>query len=231
LEYDFRAFWRRAFIGIVFLECDNYVVETNDELKGLLHHRLLRIDDFDMVTTISGPQIPGGDSGALPAATNVGVIAMEWSNALAFAMQRQGHKVNCFFTLGEADTAQPIPNDAKQMLEVELTVRQMFEDESAAPAVDLLTPGELTQGLCSPWQHDYRECSCYYWPATRPDFVNIEPSPDGVSRGDNWLSKDRTGEYVLDDRADSRLVTYGELFTEWEKNLRFQIKGRDAEES
>ena len=41
----------------------------------------------------------------------------------------------------------------------------------------------------------------------------------------------RTGEYILDDRKDSRMVTYDELFREWEKMLRFQIKGRDAEES
>jgi len=33
---------------------------------------------------------------------------------------------------------------------------------------------------------------------------------------------------VPDDYADSRLVFYDELFTEWEKWLRFQIKGRDA---
>ena len=112
-------------------------------------------------------------------------------------------------------------------------VRKMFDGESVAFSEDLLRPGELTQGLCSPWHHDYRECSCYYWPASRPDYVNVEPTPDGLSRGDNWLAKGdpRPGEYILDDRTDTRLVTYNELFENWEKWLHFQIKGRDAERS
>ena len=37
--------------------------------------------------------------------------------------------------------------------------------------------GRADAGLCSPWQNDYRECSCYYWASARPDFVNVEPSP------------------------------------------------------
>ena len=120
-----------------------------------------------------------------------------------------------------------------ELLEIELEVRKMFDAESATPAEGLLRAGELTQGLCSPWQHDYRECACYYWPASRPDYVNVEPTPDGLSRGDMWLAKGdpRPGEYILDDRIDERLVTYDELFENWEKWLRFQVKGRDAEQS
>jgi hypothetical protein len=117
------------------------------------------------------------------------------------------------------------------LLAVDLQVRRLFEGDSVAPAEGLLKPGELTQSLCSPWQHDYRECSCYYWPASRPDYVNVEPTPDGVSRGDNWIASHRSGEYILDDRKDGRLVTYIDLFTRWEDMLRFQIRGRDAEES
>jgi hypothetical protein len=231
LEYDFKNFWRRAFVGIVLLEWDNYVIEAEDhQYDGLVHHRLLKVNDRVLVTTVSGPQIPGGDPVPLPLGSP-GVITMELSNALAFVLQRQGHNVKCHFTLERSDVGQSVPADPAQMLEVNLMVRRIFEGESAAPAKDLLQPGELTQGLCSPWQHDYRECSCYYWPASRPDYVNIEPTPEGVSRGDNWISKERSGEYILDDRKDSRLVSYTDLFKEWEKMLHFQIKGRDAEES
>jgi len=233
LEYDFKNFWRRAFVGIVLLECDNYVVEVEDpQYNGLLHHRLLKVGDRPVVTTVTGPQIPGGASGRLTPDGNPSAVAsMEWSNVLAYAMQLQGQAVTCRFTLNVSQDVQPIPDDPTQMLAVDLTVRRMFEEGTVAPAKDLLRPGELTQGLCSPWQHDYRECACYYWPASRPDYVNIEPSSAGVSRGDNWMSKDRTGTYLLDDRVDRQLITYDELFENWERLLRFQVKGRDAEGS
>jgi L-Lysine epsilon oxidase N-terminal/L-lysine epsilon oxidase C-terminal domain len=31
------------------------------------------------------------------------------------------------------------------------------------------SPGELTSGLCSPWQFDFQACTCGFWPAQRPD--------------------------------------------------------------
>ncbi|MBV9201514.1 MAG: hypothetical protein JOY83_17665 [Alphaproteobacteria bacterium] len=227
LEFDFKAFWRRAFVGIVLLEWDNYVVEVEDHsYDDLKFHRLLKVDGKDVMTAVSGPRIPGGES------TTLGALAMEWSNVLTFVMRRQGHAVKCQFTAEQSHTVAEMPTDSTATLEVELVVRTMFDGESAAPAQDLLRPGELTQGLCSPWQHDYRECACYYWPASRPDYVNVEPTEDGLSRGDMWLAKEpRPGEYILDDRVDERLVSYDELFQNWEKWLRFQVKGRDAEQS
>ena len=231
LEYDFKNFWRRAFVGIVLLEWDNYVIEIEDpQYEGLKYHRLLRVDGRPLVTTVSGPRIPDGGIVPLPSDENPGIVTMEWSNALAFIHEQHGHRVKCHFTRERSDAPQVVPDDAALILEIELSVRPIFDGDSAAPAKDLLQPGELTQGLCSPWQHDYRECSCYYWAASRPDYVNVEPTPQGVSRGDNWLSKERTGDYILDDRRDSRLVTYDELFLNWEKELRFQIRGRDKEE-
>ena len=107
-------------------------------------------------------------------------------------------------------------------------VRPFFETDSAVISPALAKPGELTQGLCSPWQNDYRECSCYYWASARPDYVNIEPTPSGASRGDNWMQKVRTGEYVADDYVDTRLLHYDELFTSWESVLKFQVGGRDV---
>ena len=238
LEYDFKNFWRRAFVGIVLLEWDNYVIETDKEYQDLLHHRLLMVDGRKVVTAVKGPVIPNGTTADLPS-TNIdpvtgpdsNALTMEWSNALAYAFLRQGQQVKCKFTIDKSDRPVPIPSDPAQMLEVTLTVRRMLEGGTVAPATGTLEPGELTQSLCSPWQHDYRECACYYWPASRPDYVNVEPTPAGISRGDNWMSRERTGEYILDDRKDGRMVTYDELFREWEKMLRFQIKGRDAEES
>lgn len=41
-------------------------------------------------------------------------------------------------------------------------------------------PGDLTFRLCSPWQFDFRACSCYFWPNHRPDvaFKDSETGPE-----------------------------------------------------
>jgi Ferritin-like len=38
-------------------------------------------------------------------------------------------------------------------------------------------PGELSQSLCSPWMHDFRDCACYYWASNHPDIVLAEAPP------------------------------------------------------
>jgi hypothetical protein len=238
LEFDFKGFWRRSFVGLTLLECDNYVVAADSQYENLVGHRLLMVDDRPTVTTVTGPQMPGQDPVLLTSASNPGAVAfMEWSNTLAYVMQKQGQSATCYFTEDVTVNEEPIPVDDKgnpdksRMLAVTLTVQQMLVPNSAAPSAGLLNPGEMTQGLCSPWQHDYRECACYYWAATRPDFVNTEATPEGISDGDNWLSKKRTGHYVSDDRHDSLFVTYDDLFQAWEKMLHFEVQGRDATSS
>ena len=57
-------------------------------------------------------------------------------------------------------------------------------------------PGELTQSLCSPWQHDFRDCGCYYWASNHPDIAieAVEPGEDpGVPPppGTGWLNWQR----------------------------------------
>jgi hypothetical protein len=106
-------------------------------------------------------------------------------------------------------------------------VRPFFQGDTAVISKELADAGELTQGLCSPWQNDFRECSCYYWASARPDYVNVEQTSSGLSAGDNWMQKDRTGSYVADDYIDTRLAMYDDLFADWESLLRFQIQGKD----
>ena len=115
-----------------------------------------------------------------------------------------------------------------QYQQVTLRVNRIFDEGTATLSEEVVRPGELTQGLCAPWQNDYRECSCYYWAASRPDYVNVVPTDRGSSSGDNWLSKKRSGEYIPDNWKDSRLVSYDALFTNWEGQLSFIIKGNDA---
>lgn len=246
LEFDFRNLWRRMFEGLVMSENSNYVVAVEDEqCSHVLGHRMLLVDDFELVTVVKGPQMPGGDSNPLGSGQNPSATAfMEWSNALMRLWSKQGQVVTCYFTHNKAPHDTPIPRDKDKKIEKEkmislpLRMRKVFDTPSHASSAPstalnpaLLKPGELTQGLCSPWQNDYRECACYYWAASRPDYVNVQPDQEGRSRGDNWMQKQRTGEYVPDNRKDSRLLSYDDLFKEWQRLLHFQIHGKDADAS
>jgi hypothetical protein len=84
---------------------------------------------------------------------------------------------------------------------------------------------ELTQGLCSPCQNDFRECSCYYWASSRPDYVNVTTGEDWASRGDHWMQKERTGGYIPDDYQTRELIVYDDLFRE--TILKFEVDGKD----
>lgn len=241
LEVDFRAVWRRVFEGIVLREYDNLVVEVTDpSLKHLVGCRLLRISydgakPFLTMATAIGPSPADTVNQSVVYSTDAnpwGLAPLEWSNALAKMLHaRVGQTVACDFTKEIAwFTPQPWDEEAYKehhYVTHHLKVREFFENDTAVISRVLAEAGELTQGLCSPWQNDYRECSCYYWASARPDFVNVEPTSAGVSAGDNWLQKERTGVYVPDDYVDSRLVMYDDLFTDWEKWLRFAIGGKD----
>jgi len=50
-----------------------------------------------------------------------------------------------------------------------------LDDDGALSRV--FEPGELTQSLCSPWTHDFRDCGCYYWASNHPD-IALPPLPD-----------------------------------------------------
>ena len=162
-------------------------------------------------------------------------MPLEWSNALADIIPMAGKKVSCVFEN---------TGGRRKPIRMKLMVRHFFEHGGNSKATShqkpvineaLAQPGELTQSLCSPWQNDYRECGCFYWAASRPDYVNVEPGKNGLSAGNNWMEKDRTSSteksYITDEAdlgTDSpRLIDYQDLFTEWEKHLRFIIGGKD----
>jgi hypothetical protein len=246
LEFDFRNIWRRLFKGIVLTEHNNYVVEVEDSrLARLLHCRLLAVDGKSVVTQASGPPFPGGNSTTLATADNTEAVTfMEWSNNFARFQDKQGQMVACIFTAApppnEMELIWPRPDgDTLQTTTIDLEIRRIFDVEQmaggprqrAALARELAQPGELTQGLCSPWQNDYRECACYYWAASRPDYVNIEPGPDGASRGAMWMQRRHDAPYIPDSGGggsayDPRLVSYDDLFAKWEDHLRFVVGGR-----
>jgi hypothetical protein len=258
LEVDFRAVWRRLFKGIELREYDNLVVRldpdkathavasrddamTLDKLQG---KRLLRVfigdDEYRMMTEISGPASSDPD-GRILLTTDMnpaGLAPLEWSNALSRVLPHAGKTVRCDFSKDDGwEQQQPVlekdesRHGEPNYVTFDLEVRPFFEEDSAVISRALAEAGELTQGLCSPWQNDYRECACYYWAASRPDYVNVEPGPDGASRGAMWMQKRHDAPYIPDSggggaRYDTRLVSYDDLFSAWERHLRFVIGGR-----
>lgn len=238
LELDFRNLWRRAFVGIILIENNNYVVDADEKYKHLIGHRLLGIDGKPTMVITTGPTFPNqeGPFGKLITTANPnGSSFMEWSNSLAHALQRQGQQAKCYFSKEPAFYEIVVTEDELKKADnykVEtLTINHFFEKDTAVFTEELIRPGELTQGLCAPWQNDYRECACYYWAASRPDFVNVVVNEKGLSTGDSWMAKKRAGEYIPDNRADSRLFSYDDLFKNWEGELSFIIRGNDALES
>jgi hypothetical protein len=221
----------------VLREYDNLVVDVEAGRRGaatrnLKGHRLLRVVKVPVTTRITGPATSdlSGQIQLTTSANPAGLAPLEWSNALARVLwDRSGATVRCDFSREEAwDQQVPFIEKPPNYLSLDLRVRPFFEPDTAVISRALADAGELTQGLCSPWQNDYRECSCYYWASARPDYVNVEPTAAGVSAGDNWFQKRRTGQYVADDYQDTRLVLYDDLFSDWERWLRIQIGGRDA---
>lgn len=76
--------------------------------------------------------------------------------------------------------------------------RARYLDETGALA-KIFQPGELTQSLCSPWTHDFRDCACFYWASNHPDIAlpplpaNLPGSqPDAFNKETSWERRDRS---------------------------------------
>ncbi|MGY3679486.1 hypothetical protein [Streptomyces sp. TE33382] len=227
LELDLRNLWRRLFAGIQLHEAVALVLAADDdapeEVRGLVGEILLAVDGHPIWIELAGPRAPGGASESL------GNWSLEWSNALADVAQKAGQEVRCTFTKGDDDQQ-----------EVSLTVQKIFEDAGPEGGEDARTamlsrrlaqPGELTQSLCSPWQNDFVGCGCYYWAASRPDYVNVEADEADGSRGHNWLQRDRTPTtpkaYTL---RQSDLLQHEDIIASWEDKLSFVLEGKDNDE-
>jgi len=227
LEMDFRNVWRRLFDGIVLHESDNLVVGTDQAHETLHLRRLVRIhltdgDAQPLIIRVHGPDGTSADA-------TLGNQALEWGNALAHVVQAGGQLLRCDFTAQKAP--EQVAFDTKSTEAFQLRVRSFFEPSTVVIARDLVAPGELTQSLCSPWQNDYRECSCYYWAASRPDYVNVEDTPTGTSVGENWMQPrgSEPKQYEIDEFTGPGVFTYQDMFARWQTVLRFEIQGRDTD--
>lgn len=110
--------------------------------------------------------------------------------------------------------------------------RARYLDDNGALA-KMFLPGELTQSLCSPWTHDFRDCGCYYWASNHPDIVKPPlpaPPPDDPAINDDvpWQRANR-GLTTLPARATSAQPTelrHYEINAQWQ-TLNFVLEGRE----
>jgi hypothetical protein len=120
--------------------------------------------------------------------------------------------------------------------------RRQFMDPETGVLNGAYQPGELMQGLCSPWQHDFRDCSCFYWAANHPDIVLPEmypgestaqaaSDPTVTSVPIDWLRTDRAGPMAaeaLPTIAENRpfQVDHFEINHVWQ-DLKVVVEGRE----
>jgi hypothetical protein len=114
--------------------------------------------------------------------------------------------------------------------------RRAYFDPDGALA-EFFEPGELTQSLCSPWTHDFRDCGCYYWASNHPDIALPPqiPGEDSFARGQldtNWQRSERgldTPEVATGQNAETAWPTalaHHELTNRWQE-LNFVVEGRE----
>lgn len=221
LEFDFRNIWRRVFEGIEIHEASGLVVRAEGALTRLQGRYLLSVAGVPNLVSLRGP------TDVVEDADLQSIVWLEWSNFLADVLAS---------SVGELVSAEFFDVGSQSSEAVELRVRPIFVRSpitgELTPVVDevIAEPGELTQSLCSPWQNDYRECGCYYWAASRPDYVNVETTAQGNSVGNNWMDRSREPKrYEPDNPGNPRQLSYEELFRNWQGLLRFIVEGRDHE--
>jgi hypothetical protein len=245
LEFNFLSVWRRFFVGIEVNESSGDVVGVDSnaapEVRALLGQVMVAVDvqldangqtvNFTPVlATVIGPP-PSAPGGPPPGPnTALGQVFLEWGNLLARLHHTKG------------GTGQPVlcafqNRDSGAISLVQLTVRRLFDPDTALISRDAVQPGELTQSLCSPWQTDFIGCACYYWAANRPDYVNLWQTPAGSNGGGhNWLDATRTTQpdasgqprpfYSLE---PGKTLAHEDIIRkdDWERHLRFVIGGKD----
>ncbi len=113
--------------------------------------------------------------------------------------------------------------------------RMRYLDDNGALA-DVFLPGELTQTLCSPWTHDFRDCGCFYWASNHPDIA--QPPLPAVPQNDPrwnadviWERRDRTADVLpppatADDPTPSEMA-HREINGAWQ-SLNFVVARRET---
>lgn len=110
--------------------------------------------------------------------------------------------------------------------------RARYLDDNGALA-SMFLPGELTQSLCSPWAHDFRDCGCFYWASNHPDIAlpplpTPAPNVPEINTSVPWERADRALTTLPLPATSSRPaeLRYYQINTDWQ-SLNFVVEGRE----
>jgi hypothetical protein len=220
LELDIRNLDRRFFPGLVFdfiARNDTGAAYSYPQIYGAKLMYLDSQQDPDLQTP-EGRDLYDALTGKVGSALQNGVWYLDW-------IEQSGHRL--FMNRSVDKTESPMdglfvwrlvrglePGPLKIALKrrdadaaaIELTGwRRVFLDPKTGVINAAYQPGEMLQSLCSPWQHDFRDCYCHYWASNHPDVVYGEiypgePTLPGGAAEDpqrantpiDWLRADRS---------------------------------------
>jgi hypothetical protein len=134
----------------------SWVVETMAGTFGPLGHLTLTIADLNIPSTGARRQPPD-----------------PWT---AVRLLTEGTDVRLVLR------RKPAEPGAKKVTLTAKRARYLSDDGALAA---MFLPGELTQSLCSPWTHDFRDCACYYWASNHPD-IALPPFPSKPTNDPDW---------------------------------------------
>jgi hypothetical protein len=100
--------------------------------------------------------------------------------------------------------------------------RRLFTSPRTGVLSRAYQPGELQMSMCSPWQHDFRDCACHYWASNRPDVVHpeAEPGEPALPGGTNPELANRRVDWM---RADSSRKATAAVLSTLDANRPFQM--------
>jgi hypothetical protein len=221
LEYDHRNLDRRFFPGLVFEFVSQEDAATPEAARQGALLRAVDTSDpglaapggFEEVARALVRQLSGDDGNALASAdARWYLAAITQTNATIRLQDEAGAPFDGLTAWRLVRSLRPGPvtlelqrRDNAEAAPIRLVGwRRRFTDAETGVISTAYAPGELTQSLCSPWMHDFRDCGCTYWASNHPDIVLAEvrldeaplPSgaPDEPERGDvqiDWLRADR----------------------------------------
>ncbi len=208
LECDLRNLERRFFPFLEMDPMDNFIFLASVDTDGVAHAQAARdlsqadasvyaalADDLKAGRSVLVSRIAGtfGVLGPLSLALGLPALgqAPEVDGDLATPSAGAGRKPPDAWTavrlLTEGtDVTLVFVNDGGSETLTLTAKRARYLDDNGALSAAFL-PGELSQSLCSPWTHDFRDCGCFYWASNHPDIA--QPAlPPATPAGQPWTA-------------------------------------------
>jgi Ferritin-like len=245
LEMDLRNLERRFF---PFLEVDF--------VQGMALAQVVGVD----LAGVKASSMPDGDKNAYAAiAADMGSADVQWlvtqmagdfgifgSKSVSFPTQNpstvNGDPPDAWTAVRVLPQGKPVTitvarvvNDQTRQ-QVTLTQNRVaYLDENGA-LNSIFEPGELSQSLCSPWTHDFRDCACFYWASNHPDVV-LPPAPENVPEDRRWRvavpwersqrgTPDNPSAAATPNSPRRRELDYYEINGRWQE-LDIAVEGRE----